>query len=236
MDPTLLQTTLNPQRHIRRHHGPPLVQLLPTQTAQGRLHNIVLEPQQRLRRLLHAGVLTPEPGHEDGILAVRVELGVQRPLREHGDLVRLDRVDDVGRPVFELELRDQRALHDDVDFRTARVRVRRVEAAGPKEAEGHAHAGADQGGEAVAVGAHGVAAFAGGGGVGWGRVEVENVVGGIGEEVEAVFGCGSEEEGLNEGGVGRGRIRIGRCSTNQGKKEGDEDNRSLHCDFAELMT
>ena len=114
-----------------------------------------------------------------------------------------------------------------------------IEAAGAEEAERHADAGADQGGESFPVGANGMASFAGGGGSRWRGVEVEDVVRGIGKEIEAVFGCRSEEQRLNEGGIGSGCIGDGGigegwCSIDQGKKEGDE-NEGLHFESAELM-
>ena len=85
-----------------------------------------------------------------------------------------------------------------------------------------------------------MASFAGGGGSRWRRIEIEDVVRGVGEEVEAVFGRGSEEERLNEGGVGSGCIGSrcigeGWCSIDQGKKEGDE-NEGLHFDLADVKS
>lgn len=71
--------------------------------------------------------------------------------------------------------------------------VRRVEAAGAEEAEGHGGGGADEGGEAFAVGFDGVAAVAGGDACRCG-VEVEDEVG-VGEEGYAVDGVGGEDQG-----------------------------------------
>lgn len=76
--------------------------------------------------------------------------------------------------------------------------MRGIEAAGANEAEGHADAGANESGEGVPVGADGVAAFALGYGVlGW-VVEVIDEVAVVGDEIDAVFGCGGGGELLDE--------------------------------------
>ena len=93
--------------------------------------------------------------------------------------------------VFEREFGDEAAFDDDVDLGAARVRVWRVEAARADEAERHADAGADEGGEDFAVRAHGVAAFAGGDGARRRVVEVVDEVRVGGDKVDAVFcACG----------------------------------------------
>lgn len=64
-------------------------------------------------------------------------------LGEDGHLELREVVGDGRGAVLGDEFGDERALHDDVDFGGARVHVRRVEAAGAEEAEGHADAVAD---------------------------------------------------------------------------------------------
>ena len=72
--------------------------------------------------------------------------------------------------------------------------MRRVEPAWAEEADGHAHAGADDGGECHAVCSGGVAAFACCGAVLRWVVEVEDEVCVVGYEVDAPGGGGGEEE------------------------------------------
>lgn len=82
-----------------------------------------------------------------------------------------------SRAVLGDHLRDQGAMHDDVDFGAPRVRVRGIEAAGAEEAERHADACADKRGEDLAVCFDGVATEAGGGRIAaQGLIEVEDEI------------------------------------------------------------
>ncbi len=198
-DVALPQALLHPQGHVGRDQAPDFIHVLPRKSIlpQRRLDDVIVEPKERLRRLLHARILARESGHEERVVASGVELCVDGALREHGHLVRVEAVGDAAGAVFEGEFRDETAFDDDVDLGAAGVRVRGVEAAGADEAEGHADAGADEGREDGAVGAHGVAAFAGcDGRRGW-VVEVVDEVGVGGDEVDAVFGGRGEDEGLD---------------------------------------
>lgn len=145
LNPTLHQTCLHPLRHIRRNRSPELLQVLPRKrlSPNRRPDDIVLEAKEALRRLQDTRVLTRETRHKDGWCAVRVELRVQRPLREERHLVLAQVIDDRLGAVLANELGNQTAGDDDVDLGRARVRVRCVEATGGEEAEGHAEGGAD---------------------------------------------------------------------------------------------
>ncbi len=239
----LAQALLHPQGHVGRDEAPDLIHVLSRKSIlpQRRLHDIIVEPKERLRRLLHTRILAREPGHEERVLASRVELGVNSALREHSHLIRVQSVRDAASAVLEGEFRDQGPLDDDVDLGAPGMRVRGVEAAGADEAEGHADAGADEGGEDGAVGAHGVAAFAGCDGARGRVVEVVDEVGVGGDEVDAVFGCRGEDEGLDEilvvgegigalyVGQGGGVIeRVGKGKSEDAEVGGDDDGGEQH--------
>ena len=162
----LVQALFHPLSHVSRDETPNLINILSSKSIlpESGLDNIIVQPKERLRRLLHPGILTREPGHKERVLTIRIELGVDGSLGKDGHLVRVEPVRHAPRSVFEREFCNQAPLGHDVDLRAARVRVRRVEAAGSEEAERHADSGADEGGEYFAVGADGVAAFAAGDG------------------------------------------------------------------------
>ena len=195
----LLQALLDPFGDIGRDEAPDFIHVLSGKgiLSKRRLHDIVVEPEERLRGLLHAGILTREPSDEERVVAARVEFGVDGALREDGHLVRVELVGDAVGTVLEREFGYEAAFDDDVDLGTARVGVRGVEAAGTDEAEGHADAGADEGREDFAVCADGVAAFAACDGGRRGIVKVVDEVGVVSDEIDAVSCGGCELEGLD---------------------------------------
>lgn len=106
-NPALLQALLHPLRHIRRNQPPKLLQIRPLKRIlpQRRRHNIIIQPEESLRRLLHARVLAREPSNEKRIVASGVKLRVHCPLREYSHLIRTELVADCMRAVLERELR-----------------------------------------------------------------------------------------------------------------------------------
>ena len=190
----LLQALLNPLGYISRNEAPNLIHVLSSKgiLPQRGLDNIIVEPEERLRRLLHAWILTREPSHEERVIAPRVELRVDSALRENGHLVRVEFVGDAVGAVLQGEFGDEAAFDDDVDLGAAGMSVRGVETAGSDEAERHAYSGADEGWEDFAVCAHGVATFAAcDGALGW-VVEVVDEIGIVRDEIDSVFRGGCE--------------------------------------------
>ena len=114
-------------------------------------------------RLLGARVGAGEGGDEGGILAGRVELGVQGALREDGHLVLLEPVGNDAGVVLGHHLRVDGAVDDEVELGAARVRVWRVEAAGAEEAHRDGGVLADEGWEGHLAAADD--------GAGWGSME-----------------------------------------------------------------
>ena len=161
LDAAGLQALLDAVGHVGGDGGAEGVDILAVEegvAAQGRGGDVGVEPEEGLGGLLHAGVLVAEGGHEDGRVAAGVELGVHGALGEDDGLELGGVVRDRGEAVLRDELGVERALDHDVELGGARVHVRGVEAAGADEADGHADAVADQGGEGLAVGFDGVAA------------------------------------------------------------------------------
>ena len=107
-DVALLQALLHAFGHVGRDEAPELLQVLPSEILlpKSRLDNVVVEPEESLRRLLHTGVFTRETGDKDRIIAARVELGVDGALRENGHLVLVESVGDAVGAVLECELCD----------------------------------------------------------------------------------------------------------------------------------
>ena len=103
-----LQTLLHALGHVGRDQAPDLIHVLPGKRIlpQSRLDNVIIEPEERLRRLLHAGIFAREAGDEDRVVAVWVELGVDGALREDGHLVRVESVGYAVGAVLEGEFGD----------------------------------------------------------------------------------------------------------------------------------
>jgi hypothetical protein len=106
-------------RHVLWNHAPERVDILAIKgkiIRKHRLQQVVIQIEQALRALLHTGILGREARHEDGVLAVGVELGVDGALREDGHLVLGEFVADHGEAVLGDVLGAQGSLDDDVDF------------------------------------------------------------------------------------------------------------------------
>ena len=165
------------------------------------LDDIGAETNQLIKDLSGAEILTVESSHERGGRAVGVELRMHAPQIKGRHLISVDLVGDdpplarlgIQDAVLGQHLRHQAALGDDLELDGARVHVWGVEAAGVQEADGHADAGADEGGEGLAVGRDEVAALAALAFETW-VGEVEDEVGVGGEQGEAVDGGVGEEE------------------------------------------
>ena len=195
----LFQALFHALGHVGRDEAPDLIDVLPSKSIlpQSRLDDVVVEPEECLRRLLHTGVFTRETGDKDRIIAARVELGVDGALRENGHLVRVESVGDAVGAILEGEFCDEAAFDGDVDLGAAGMSVRGVETAGTEESHCHADTGADERREDLTIRAHSVASFAGRHcALGW-VVEVVDEVGVIGDEVDAIFGGGCELERLD---------------------------------------
>jgi len=90
-DVTLIQALLHSFGHIRWNNAPELIQVCPINgvlLAKSSVLNIIVQPKESLRDLLHARILTSKPGNEECIITARVELGMHSPLRKDGHLVR----------------------------------------------------------------------------------------------------------------------------------------------------
>ena len=196
----LFQALLHAFGHVGRNKAPDLIHVLASKSIlpERRLDNIVIEPKESLRRLLHTGVFARETSDKDGIVAAGVELGVDGALRENGHLVRVESVRDGVGAVLERELGDQAAFDRDVDLGAAGMGVRGVEAAGTEEADGHADTGADEGWEDLTVRAHRVASFAACHRALRRVVEIVDKVGVVSDEIDAIFRGGCELEGLDQ--------------------------------------
>ena len=196
----LHQTLLHPFSHVSRDEAPDLIHILSSKSIlpKSRLHNIVVEPKERLRGLLHARIFTRESSHKERVIATRIEFRMDSALRENGHLVRVKSVGDAVSAVLERELGYQTAFDDDVDLGAAGVGVWRVEAAGTDEAECHADSGPDERWEDFTVRTHGVASFAARYCALWWVVEVVNEVRVVGDEIDAFFCGGCELERLDQ--------------------------------------
>ena len=104
----LLQALFHAFGHVGRDEAPDLIQVLPSKIIlpKSRLDNVVVEPEECLRRLLHTRVFARETSDKDRIIAARVELRVDGALRENGHLVRVESVGDAVGAILEGELCD----------------------------------------------------------------------------------------------------------------------------------
>ena len=185
------QACLHPFSHISRNEAPDLIHVLSSKSIlpKSRLHNIIIEPKERLRSLLHPRIFTRKSSDKERVIAAGIEFRMDSALRENRHLVRVESVGDAVGTVLERELGYQAAFDDDVDLGAAGVRVWGVETAGADEAERHADSGADERWEDFPVCTYGVASFAGCHcALGW-VVEIVDEVGIVGDEVDAFF-CG----------------------------------------------
>lgn len=205
---TLGETRLDTKRDRSRNSALELINIGTIDTLpKSSLDDLLAQRQDLLDNLSGAEVLAVEARHEGSRLAIRVELRMHAALVEGRHLVRGHRVRDQPPPpvlqhaVLRHHLDDEPPGRDDLQLRRARVQVRRVEAAGVEEADGHAGAGADERGERLAVRGEEVAAFAGEAAR---LVEVEQEILVLGEDREAVArGVGEGElRGEAKGGGG----------------------------------
>lgn len=254
LDAALVQAGVDAKSNVGRDV---LTEALKVSTVNG-LHaakssrdDIRAEVEEGLGNLLDARVDVVEAGDEDGILAVGVELLVDRALGKDGHLVRLHGVGDGAEAVLDDKISDEAALHDHIELGGAVVDVGRVHAAGAEEAEGHGGAVADEGREGLRRGGGGEATLAAGLGAlgGAGVIEVEDEVAGLVEEADALLlgGCGHElcdevfvagagvdgDDGGKDivdgagvglggdGGGGRGVVRVGGRRGQSGGREED---------------
>jgi hypothetical protein len=104
LQPTFRQTLLDAQGHIRWNHALDLIDVSAIDdhiATQSSGDDIRRELEKRIRRLLRRCILVVEGCHEDGRRTVRVELHVQRALREDVHLVEGVVVEDGARAVLE---------------------------------------------------------------------------------------------------------------------------------------
>ena len=195
----LLQALLHPFGYGRRDEAPELFQVRSSKglLRNSSLHNIIIEPKECLRRLLRSRIIAPEPSHEDRLIAVGIELRMHGALRVDGHLVRVDSVGYAVCAVLENELRNEAALDDGVDLGAAGMAVRGVETTRTEEGHCHAYPGANEGWEVFTIRAYEVATLAACDSALWWVVEVEDEVGVVGDEIDAVFLKGRECECLN---------------------------------------
>ena len=193
---TLLKALLHPLRHVRWNKAPDLIYIFSGKgiLPQSRLHNIIIKPKERLRGLLHARIFTREPSHKERIVAARIELRMDSPLRENSHLIRVEFISDTTSAILQSKLRNEASLNHDINLRAAGMRMRGIETTGANEAKCHADAGADEGWEDFTIGTHGVATFTACDGVLGRVVEVVDEVGVVGDETDAFFGGGGERE------------------------------------------
>ena len=196
----LHQALLHPFSHVCRDEAPNLIHVLSSKGVlpKSRLHNIVIEPKERLRGLLHARIFTRESSDKKRVLAAGIELRVDSALRKNGHLVRVEPVGNAVGAVLEREFGYQAAFDDDVDLGAAGVGVWRVETAGTDEAECHADSGPDERWEYFTIRAHRVASFAACYCALWWVVEVVNEIRIVGDEIDAFFCGGCELERLDQ--------------------------------------
>ena len=188
-DVALLQALLHPFGHGRWDEAPELIQVRSSKglLRKSSLHNIIIEPKECLRRLLRAGIFTTEPSHEDRFIAAGIELRMHGALRVDGHLVRVDLIGYAVCAVLEDELRDKAALDHGVDLGAAGMAMRGVETTRTEEAHCHAYPSANERWEVFTIRAYEVAALAACDSALWWVVEVEDEVGVIGDEIDAVF-------------------------------------------------
>ena len=194
------QTLLHPFSHVSWDETPDLIHILSSKSIlpKSRLYNIVVEPKERLRGLLHTRIFTRESSDEERVIAAGIELRMDSALRKNGHLVRIQSVGDAVGAVLECELDYQAAFDDDVDLGAAGVGVWGIETAGADEAECHADSGPDESREDFSIRTHGVASFAACYCALWWVVEVVNEVRIVGNEIDAFFCSGCELERLDQ--------------------------------------
>ena len=119
LDTAALQAGIDAESNISRDVLAEAFNVLAVQAgdaAEGRADNSWVETEEGLSDLLDAGILVVEPGDEDSILTVWVELLVDSALREDGHLVERERVGDWRDPVLNDELSHKPATHNDVEL------------------------------------------------------------------------------------------------------------------------
>lgn len=199
LDATLVQASINAERHILGNQLPEALDVLAVQgldAAESGLHDVAAETEEVLGDLGDAGVGVVETGDEDGVFAVGVEFLVDGTLGEDGHLVLRDGVLNRTDAVLHDEVGDQSALDYDVQLGSSVMNVGSVHATRTQEANSHASAITDQSGKGTGVGGDGEAAIATGfrGLDGRAAVEVEEVVTGLVEELSPVDLRGSGDE------------------------------------------
>ena len=196
----LHQAFFHPFSHVGWDEAPDLIHILSSKSIlpESRLHNILVEPKERLCGLLHTRIFTRESSDKERVIAARIELRMDSTLRENGHLIRVESVGDAMGAVLEREFGYQATLDDDIYLGAAGVGVWGIETAGTDEAERHADSGPDERWEDFTVRTHGVTTFAACYcALGW-VVEVVNEVRIVGEEVDAFFCGGCELERLDQ--------------------------------------
>jgi len=108
-------------------------------STESRTHKVLGKAEKSLSCLLSPRVGVTKGGDERRVLARGVELGVHGSLWEDGHLVLLQLGRDYSGFVLGGHLRIDGAIDDEIKFCGARMRVGRVEAAGPEET--HCHGG-----------------------------------------------------------------------------------------------
>lgn len=187
----LVQARINAERNVLGDVLPEGLNVLAVQSrnaSESGLHDIGSQGEEVLRNLRHTGVGIIEARHEDGALAVRVELLMDAASGEDSHLVQREGVLNGSRAILHDKVGHQAALDDNVQLRRTRMHMRSVHATRPQEADGHGGAVADERGKRLCVRRHGEAARAASL-RGRGRdavVEVEGKVAGLAEELEAV--------------------------------------------------
>jgi hypothetical protein len=155
LDVARLQAGLDAQRDVGWNQALEGVDVLARKSAVGaerRRNHLFVKPEEGLGGLLHAWVLIPEAGHEDGRLARGVELGVHGALGKYDGLeLRRIMLHD-GCTVLGNELGAERALNHNVELSRPRVRVGRVETARAEEADSHGDAVSNERGESENIG------------------------------------------------------------------------------------
>jgi len=166
--------------------------------------HIGAEGEELVSDLSSSEVLGVERGNEDGVVAVRVELGVDGSLVERCHLELVDGVLDdssarlcVAGSVEDAVLWDhldlKGTLSDDLEFGGTRMNVRSVEAASFEEANCHARSSANKCWECLAVCGNEITALSTLAFLGWiTECELELIV--LGEETEAVSSSIGDEK------------------------------------------
>lgn len=224
--PTLLQTSIHSLDQILRQRIPKLINILPIDInllPQRNIHDLVIQEEEILRNLRSPRIRRIQRRDKSRGFASRVELEMDGTLRENsplksgqigGDLRRESARSGVREEsILEHEARLEGSVDDGEPFRSARVGVRAVHAAGVEDCDGGGDSLFDEDGEVVLISEDEEAAFSL-------RldflVEVEDCAvaeGGWVEDllaetvdceelVEAVDVCDVGEDFFGEGGVG----------------------------------